>query len=159
MRCNKYNICNKLPSYLTRNGKRTPCVPKNLETLGILIRIDATPEAGKTITKSHGELIADKWQEVIDEQLTAEEIETAYQAAKSTAEKKRDNWALNIIVAMKVKYPSTPLTAQDISRSSEELAPLLIDQEISDEDSAKLMQVKAAVGASRLPSQLHAIEV
>jgi hypothetical protein len=77
MLCTKYNIGNKLPKYLEKDGFMIPCVPANFEKLGVLVRVGATPDDGKTITKSHGELIDGQWVEVIDEQLTAEEINQA----------------------------------------------------------------------------------
>jgi hypothetical protein len=89
-KCLKYHFPagdsrNALPPYAKKDGFVIPCVPANFERLGILVRVDATPDAGKIITQSHGELVEGQWIEVIDEQLTAEEIEAAAQAAKQAA--------------------------------------------------------------------------
>ena len=91
MRCTKYNIGNALPNYFKKDGFHVPCVPSNFARLGILVRVDAVPDAGKAITKSHGEIIDGEWREVIDEQLTAEEIEAARQNAKPLALKQAEN--------------------------------------------------------------------
>ncbi len=76
MRCTKYNIGDNRPKYLEKDGLMTPCVTKNFEKLGILIRIDATPEDNHIIIDSHGELINGQWIEVIDKQQTQLEINT-----------------------------------------------------------------------------------
>lgn len=47
---------------------------ERLNEFGILVLVEATPTAGKIITQSHGELIADVWTEIIDEEKTPEEI-------------------------------------------------------------------------------------
>lgn len=87
MKCAKYNKGNVLPEYLEKDGFMVPCVPANFERLGILVRVDAIPDQGKTITESHGEFVNGQWVEVIDEQLTPQEIETAEKTAKTTFSK------------------------------------------------------------------------
>ena len=106
MRCTKYNIGEHLPKYLEKDGFMVPCVPANFERLGVHVRVDAIPEAGKTITKSHGELIDGEWREIIDEQLTQEEIEAATEAAKQAAKplplKQAENEYLALLAGLQV---------------------------------------------------------
>ncbi|MHB9139800.1 MAG: hypothetical protein ACYC4Q_10405 [Victivallaceae bacterium] len=82
-RCPQYNIGDALPSYVEKNGYMVPASPANFAALGILVRVDAIPEAGKIIVKSHGEVINGQWVEVIDEQKTQEEIKNAQSLLKS----------------------------------------------------------------------------
>lgn len=101
-RCLKYHFPagdsrNIIPPYIKKDGFQVPCVPANFERLGILVRVDATPEPGKTITKSHGEIIDGEWWEIIDEQLTPEEIEAARQAAKPLALKQAENDYFSVV--------------------------------------------------------------
>lgn len=115
MRCKRYyvsenNQCDVLPKYLEKDGFIVPCVPANFERLGILVRINATTDEGKTITQSHGELINGQWVEVIDEQLTNAEIEAVRQAAKSTALKTAENAYLTLLAGLTVT-----ITAEDNS--------------------------------------------
>lgn len=76
-----------LPTHIERDGFMLPLINANgevrgdLENVGIMPMTEATPEAGKTITASHGEFIDGQYVEVIDEQLTADEIEAARVAA------------------------------------------------------------------------------
>jgi hypothetical protein len=66
-RCTKYNIGEVIPERCK----------ENLAKYGYLERVDATPEDGKIIVDSHGEVIGGKWIEVIDEEKTPEEIKQA----------------------------------------------------------------------------------
>ena len=102
MRCTKYNVGNSLPKYFPKDGFQVPCVPENFERLGILVRVDAVPDAGKTITKSHGEIIDGEWWEIIDEQLTPEEIEAAKQAAKPLPLKQAENEYLALLASLPI---------------------------------------------------------
>ncbi len=107
MRTKKYKSDNKsydkLPSYLEKDGYMVPCVPKNFEKLGILVLVEASAEAGKIITQSHGEMIAGKWTEIIDEQKTPEEIAATKALAINIFSK------LHIVRAMRALGKSTNL--------------------------------------------------
>lgn len=85
MRCPNYNIGRSLPTCLERDGLMIPCIEENFEELGILVLVEAAPDVGKVITKSHGEVVAGKWTEIIDEQKTPEEIEAAEEIAVQSA--------------------------------------------------------------------------
>lgn len=76
-----------LPTHIERNGYMVPLISSDgiirddLDNVGIMPMIEAVPETGKTITASHGEVIDGQYIEVIDEQLSDEEIEAARIAA------------------------------------------------------------------------------
>ncbi len=64
-RCTKYNVGEIIPEWAM----------SDLESRGILVRVDAVPSTGKTITESHGEAINGEWVEVIDTEMTIAEAE------------------------------------------------------------------------------------
>ena len=67
---------NFIPAKANLDGHRITVLPGMNELLGVLIRVDATPDVDKIIVESHGELIDGEWVEVIDVQQVPEEIET-----------------------------------------------------------------------------------
>ena len=81
--CPKYNKGDALPAYMESNGYMVPVCLANFQRLGILVRVDAVADAGKIITKSHGEIISGRWVEIIDEQWTPAEIKNAAALLKS----------------------------------------------------------------------------
>ena len=91
MRCNKYA---KL------NGVSWPTYPKGQPLADILIRVDATPTTGKYITASHGEFIDGQWVEIIDEQLTPDEIINRKHSQKALPLKRAENTYLNLIASI-----------------------------------------------------------
>lgn len=74
---------NSIPAYVTKDGNRVLVLPGMNEELGVLVRVDATPDSGKIITSSHGELITGQWVEVIDEQKTVQEVKNAAAIARN----------------------------------------------------------------------------
>jgi len=95
MRCTRYDLGDILPRYIKKDDGMVRCIKKNFERLGVLVRVDATPDEGKIITQSHGELINGEWVEVIDEQKTQAEIAAAEALAINKFSK------LNIVRAMR----------------------------------------------------------
>jgi hypothetical protein len=111
-RCPAYNKGDKLPAYMEKDGYMVPVTIANFARLGILVRVDAVPDTGKTITQSHGEIINGEWREIIDEQLTAEEI------AVKDAQANPQLYALKQALAAEIAnlnalYPSLNLTVAD----------------------------------------------
>ena len=96
-RCPAYNVGNTLPSYIQRDGYMIPVCPANFARLGILARFDAVPDAGKVITKSHGVIQNGQWVEIIDEQLTTEDIKNAAALAKNKFTKLQIRRALRVL--------------------------------------------------------------
>ena len=123
-RCPAYNKGDKLPAYMQQGGYMVPVCPANYQRLGILPRVDAVPETGKIITKSHGVLQNGQWMEIIDEQLTQAEIDArnpviALQSALS-AEITRLNAAytgLNLTTADTLVTAIPKLFAAGVSKS------------------------------------------
>lgn len=95
--CPKYNKGDTLPTYMESNGYMVPVTPTNFSRLGILVRVDAVADTGKVITRSHGEVIDGRWVEIIDEQLTIEEIKNAAALAKSKFTKLQIRRALRVL--------------------------------------------------------------
>ena len=95
--CPAYNKGDTLPAYMEQGGYMIPVCPANFGRLGILPRVDATPDAGKIITKSHGVIQTGQWIEVIDEQLTPEEIKTAAALSKNKFTKLQIRRALRVL--------------------------------------------------------------
>ena len=96
-RCPQYNIGDNLPCYIKQDGYMIPAIPANFPRLGILVRVDAVPAAGKIITKSHGVLQNGQWIEIIDEQLTPDEIKNAAALAKNKFTKLQIRRALRVL--------------------------------------------------------------
>ncbi|MFA6102172.1 MAG: hypothetical protein WCV67_03150 [Victivallaceae bacterium] len=106
-RCARYNIGDTLPNYLLKDGYMVPVCQENFSRLGILVRVDAAPDAGKLITRSHGELTGGEWREIIDEQLTQAEIDARNPATALEAALAAEIASLNTL------YPELNLTVND----------------------------------------------
>ena len=112
------DIRKELPSHFNEGGAGIPLKDSNgtivsearLSELGILVLVEATPSAGKVITKSHGEMIAGKWTEVIDEEKTPEEITTAAALAKTSFNVRDIAFACEAIDASNSEGLETPVT-------------------------------------------------
>jgi hypothetical protein len=102
-----------VPNYIKKDGFHIPLKNSTgyivsearLNELGILVLVEANPDAGKVITQSHGEMIDGDWVEVIDEQKTPEEIAAAKALAVNRFSK------LKIVRAMRVLGKSANLQA------------------------------------------------
>jgi hypothetical protein len=171
MKCKQYYLngqqFNQLPDYIEKDNSKIPThnregnniSPERMAQLGILLRVDATPDAGKIITQSHGELVNGQWVEVIDEQLTPVEIETAkeaeYQNRKSIERKKLDNYALELIASINTKCPALNIVHTDTADAVKVRA---IELEIAFADIPELFSLSGTIGDSRLPAQPHIID-
>lgn len=74
---------NSIPAVVTVSGKQVTVLPGMNAELGILVRVDAIADAGKSIVDSHGVLQNGQWVEVIDVQKTFAELNNAAALAKS----------------------------------------------------------------------------
>ena len=141
-----------------------------LNSLGVLVRVDATPDEGKNITQSHGELIEGQWVEVIDEQKTPAEVveaeETAKQAAKPDKLKQADNFYISVISSIPEKVGIT------MTDTTEEIATKLeiksSDGTITELEAVKIgLKLQGAISEIErqggswydLPTQAHNLEV
>jgi hypothetical protein len=140
-----------LPKYIEKDEKVIPCILANFEQLGILVRVDATPEAGKIITQSHGELVEGQWVEVIDEQKTLEEIEADKEAAKQAAKPLSLKQAENDYFAL----IDTINTAESLSIAYSDNSTEIMQKA----DAAELSMTKKSYYGMLLQNAIHEVEI
>lgn len=146
--CPKYNIGNELPAYIKSEGLMVPVCPANFSKLNILVRVNAVPDTGKIITKSHGVIQNGQWVEIIDEQKTQAEIDAANPVlalqVALTAEIDRLNAAypgLNLI-AVDIKNQDGTITKADTIIAA---IPKLFQAGVTKADSNYLFTLYSAI--------------
>lgn len=120
----------------------------------VLEIVRATPDTGKMIHLSHGELIDGVWTEIIDKQVDTAMVEAVF-ASRADAEKLRDNKCLDLISEINTLAPALDIEINEPATDVMARA-IALDIDGNTEALAKLLALEKIVPET-LPSEKHVI--